>query len=107
CYKDDKNIDGAIGIYENIVKNNPKDSNVRRQLINLYTEKGDYAAAVPHYEVFSKQMATEKKLRSGYAEALEKTGRKDDAVKQYELLMKEDPASAKEKKEQIEAIRWK
>ncbi len=105
CYKDDKNVDGAIGIYEDIIKNNPKDANVRRLLINLYVEKGDYAAAVPHYEVFSKQMATEKKLRSGYAEALEKVGRKDDAVKQYELLMKEDPGSAAEIKEKIKALK--
>lgn len=97
----------ACQIYEEVSALRPNDAQPRRQLINMYMDAKEYAKAITHIEKLKKHLANDKKLILQYATALESTGKKQDALKQYRQYLKLDPANTeiKEKVKSLETVK--
>lgn len=88
-YASNKDYDRALPIYQNILKNDPKNRIVRFKLAELLSWNKDYDQALKEYETLLADTPNDIQLRRRYAQVLFWAGRNDEAAAELQKTLPE------------------
>ncbi len=84
----------GIPIWQKLISNNPGDISLMNQLAMIYSEVGQFEDALKVYDQVLQILPTESKARKGRAQVLEWTGRYQEAISEYKMLLAQNPDDA-------------
>lgn len=90
-YYQEKNLDSAIILYEKAIKNFPEKEDLKLNLGNIYSEKGDYAKANEIFKYFENKYGTNENTTLYLIKGLMNSGDFKGAEEKVKILLQKSP----------------